>query len=85
MPTAHAQRATEVSDVTLNTRTEAIKARENAGDQVVICVSFSSDWLREWCKFSEPITKQSKGKPMQSKITFDPQLKIALTVELSLV
>ena len=39
MPTAHAQRATEVSDVTLKTKLKviAIKARENAGDQVVIC------------------------------------------------
>ena len=36
------------------------KARENAGDQVVISVSFAFDWLREWREFSGPITEQSK-------------------------
>ena len=38
------------------------KARENDGDQVVIGVSFVPDWMREWCEFSGPITKQSKTK-----------------------
>ena len=45
------------------------KARENAGDQDEIDLSFASDWLREWRKFSEPITKQRKAKPLQSRIT----------------
>ena len=27
------------------------KARESAGDQVVIDVGFASDWLREWREF----------------------------------
>ena len=34
------------------------KARENAGNQVVIGVSFASDWLRQWSEFSGPITEQ---------------------------
>ena len=32
--------------------TKLPKARENAGDQVVIGFSFESDWLREWHEFS---------------------------------
>ena len=36
------------------------KARENAGDQVVIGLNFASDWLREWREFSGPITEQIK-------------------------
>ena len=39
---------------------------------------FASDWLRDWRKFSKPITERSKAKPIQSQITFDTQLKIAL-------
>ena len=49
------------------------KARENAGDQVVIGFSFASDWLRKWHEFSEPIIERSKGKLKQSRITFDTQ------------
>ena len=45
------------------------KARENPGDQDEIDLSFASDWLREWRKFSGPITKQRKAKPLQSRIT----------------
>ena len=45
------------------------KARENAGDRDEIDLSFASDWLREWRKFSGPITKQRKAKPLQSRIT----------------
>ena len=48
------------------------------GDQVGIGFTFASDWLRGWCKFSTPITERSKANPMQSRITFDTQLKIAL-------
>ena len=36
------------------------KARENAGDQVVIGFRFSPDWLRKWREFSGPITERSK-------------------------
>ena len=39
------------------------EARENACDQVAIGFSFESDWWREWCEFSGPITKRSKAKP----------------------
>ena len=45
------------------------KARENAGDQDEIDLSFASDWLRDWRKFSGPITKQRETKPLQSRIT----------------
>ena len=47
------------------------QARENA---------FASDWLRGWGEFSRPITARSKAKPMQSRVTFDTQLKIALNI-----
>ena len=55
-----------------------LKARENAGDQVMIGFSFASDWLTKWREYSGPITERSKAKPRQSQITFDSQLKIAL-------
>ena len=38
------------------------KARENAGDQVVFGYSYSSDWLKEWREFCEPITDRSESK-----------------------
>ena len=41
-------------------------------------VSSASDWLKERCKFSGPIIGQSEAKLMQSQMTFDTQLKIAL-------
>ena len=43
---------------------------ENAGDQVLIGFSFTSDW----CNFSGPI-KQSQVKQIQWN-PFDPQVKI---------
>ena len=61
----------------VNTRNRS-QARENAGDQVTIGFSFAFDWLRGWREFSRPITERSKAKPIQSRITFDTQLKIAL-------
>ena len=48
--------------------------------QVAIGFSFASDWLRGWREFSRPITEHSKAKPMQSRITFDTQLKITLII-----
>ena len=39
---------------------ELPKAREDAGNQVVIGFSFGSDWLREWCEFSGKITTKTK-------------------------
>ena len=44
-----------------------LEARESANDQVANVFSFEFDWLREWRKYSEPITV--KLKP--SQITFD--------------
>ena len=60
------------------------KALENARNQVAIGFSFASDWLKKWREISKPITERSKAKPMQSRITFDTQLKIAL-IRLSIV
>ena len=55
------------------------QARENASDQVAIGFSFASDWLGRWREIFRPIIDRSKAKPMQSRITFDTRLKIALT------
>ena len=52
--------------------------QEDMSDQVAIGFSFVSDSLRGWGKFSRPITGHSEDKPMQSRITFDTQLKVAL-------
>ena len=41
-------------------------------------MSLACDWLTERHEFSGPTTMQSKVKPMQSRITFDIQLNIAL-------
>ena len=38
--------------------TKLRKARENAGDQVVIGFSFAADWLKERCKLFGSITKR---------------------------
>ena len=46
--------------------------------QVAIGFGFASDWLTEWWNFSGPITERSKAKPVQSRMTFDIQLKSAL-------
>ena len=54
------------------------EAWENVSDQVTFGFSFASDWLRGWREFSRPITERRKAKPMQSRITFDTQLKITL-------
>ena len=54
------------------------KARENAGNQVVVGFSFATDWLTEWREFSGPITKRSKARLMQPMqwITLFTQLNI---------
>ena len=52
--------------------------RSVSRDQPMVGFSFASDWLRGWRKFSGPITDRSKVQPVQSWITFDTCLKIAL-------
>ena len=37
---------------------------------------FTSDWLRKWREFFEPINKRSNTKPQQTQITFDCQVKL---------
>ena len=67
----------EKSNEDLKIKTGKLSKRgKNSGDQVVIGVSFGSDYRRDWCEFSRPITERSKSKPIQSgRITFDNQLK----------
>ena len=56
-----------------NGQSEQIEISQGANE------SFASDWLIKWREFSTPITtERGKIKPMQSRITFDNQLKIAL-------
>lgn len=50
-------------------------------DQVVIVLSFACDLLREKGKFCGQIKEWRKAKPMQSQITFNIQLKIALNTD----
>ena len=52
--------------------------QENLHVQVTIGFGFTSDWLRKWGEFLQPITKRSNVKPKQTQNTFDTQLKIAL-------
>ena len=35
------------------------KRRENTNDQITICSSFESDWLRRWRELSGPIPRGS--------------------------
>ena len=67
-------RKTKTKVITMSHQKEAKqeklpKARENAGDQVVIGFSFASDWLGEWREFSEPITERNTEKFIYSRIT----------------
>ena len=55
--------------------------RKNADDQVTIGFAFVSDRLRNWRKFSGPITWRSKAKPKQARTTFDTQLKLGLSIK----
>lgn len=50
-----------------NDNRKLLETRESANDQVANVFSFEFDWLREWRKYSEPITVKSKP----SQITFD--------------
>ena len=49
-------------------------------EQVRTGFSFAAYWLREWREFSEPITERRKAKPIQSRITLDNELEIAILV-----
>lgn len=55
------------------------KARENAGVQITVSVSFASYWFREWREISRPIAERNKAKPEQYRITLDSQMKMALS------
>ena len=53
------------------------KARENVREQFTICFGFTSDWLRKkWREMFKPITN---AKPKEMRITFDSEVKTALT------
>ncbi len=53
------------------------KVAENVCEQVTIGFDFTSEKCREILK---PITKRSDAKPKQMRITFDTQVKTALSV-----
>ena len=55
------------------------EARENVREEVAIGFGLTSDWLRKWREFFKPITEHSNAKPKQTRITFDTQVKIALS------
>ena len=55
------------------------QARENACERDTIGFGFNSHWLRKWREFYQPITARSNARPKQNAITFDTQLKTALT------
>ena len=60
---------TNQNSIKVNTRNWR-QARENACDQVTICFSLASDWLKKWREFFEPIRERSLIKQNQSKCMF---------------
>ena len=48
-------------------------------ERFTIGFGFGSDWLRKWREIFKPITKRSNAKPKQTRITFDTQVKTALS------
>ena len=48
--------------------------------RVTIGFGFTSGWLRKWREFFQPITERSNAKPKQMRITFDTQVKTALSL-----
>ena len=52
---------------------------ENTSGRGTTSLSYEADWLREICDCCGPIREHCEGKSMRSMITFDTQLKIALT------
>ena len=62
----------------MKTQSKNTHTAGSAGKRGLLGFSYTSDWLRKWREFSGPVTAGSKTKPMQSWITFDTLLKIAL-------
>ena len=44
---------------------------QEKAQQYTIAFIAVSDWLKGWCTFSRPITKQKRANPKQSHIIFD--------------
>ena len=61
-----------------NTRNRAKRGKTRITKSRLV-FGFASDWLSWWREFFKPITEHSKAKPKQFRITFDTQLKIALS------
>ena len=55
------------------------QAREKTCQRETIGFGFTSYWLRKWREFNKPITVRSNAKPSKNAITFNTQLKTALT------
>ena len=53
------------SELEANTSNRS-QARENACEQVVIGLSFTSDWSEKWREIFWPITERSRAKPKQN-------------------
>ena len=58
--------------------TKLNRARESAGDQVLIGFSFVSNWLRKRREFSEPITERSKANQWKLLYTVCERIKVHL-------
>ena len=48
--------------------------------QLAIGFGFTSDWLRKWREIFKSITERGSAKPTQMRITFDTQVKTALSL-----
>ena len=60
-------------------RSNRRQARENACEQVVIGLNFSSDWSRKWREiFFHQSQSEIKQNQSKTRITYDNQLKIAV-------
>ena len=44
---------------------------QEKAQQYTIAFIVVSDWLKGWCMFSQPITKQKRANPKQSHIIVD--------------
>ncbi len=58
----------------------SLEARENVRERVMIGFGFTPDWLRKRREGLKPIIKRNYAKPMQTRVTFDTQVKTALKV-----
>ena len=63
----------------MRTRRKNNQTAENAGDQVVICFGFASDWLREWREFPDQSHSEVRQNKCNLVFAFDTRLEIAVS------